>query len=339
MKKKIPTLVALLLLAVLVLTGVKEFSPWPQITDLWQQQATALSLIGHPHLYRYLLTYPGMVLENAYPRVGFSLYCSLFLVVDAFLFSAIVRKVHLVSPSLMAWAIFFMAHMFMNGRGVMAWSGWLLCVSLCIDLSRVAMPVRWPVLRGAIACFLGAVSTGVFIVVMFSIFIFLIQRWRAGRGRLGKLKELPVLLMLVPCTCVFASYFILAVEKNLDFYGAGVQGAFRMLEHGMGYVFLVDGGLGDGLAVIAVCAGGAIAVRLFSGPQMCAVRKLLIIALMGGFFGFTVLTLAIPLMLCEAHHAKQWLLRFARARNVKPPPASASPTGSVSRSSNRLHED
>lgn len=315
MKVRVSTLLILLLLLALTLSGVKEFAAWPQVLDLWEQQATPASLASHPHLFRYMVAYPGLLLDDAYPVLGFSLYCCFFLLLNASVWSAIVRKTHLSAPSLLTWGIFLMAHLFMNGRGVIAWSAWLLCVSLCIDLSRAAVPVKWPLIRGTVACFLGAVSTGVFVIVLFSIFVFFLERWKAGGVRLRNLRGLIVLLMLVPCAYVFTSYFIVAVEKNLDFYGGGMQGFIHMLEHGMGKVFFAGGGLGIVLVALAAPLGALGALIFFFGPPIRPVRKLMIISVAGGLFGFTVLTLAIPLLLCEARPAAQRVLRFLGVRN------------------------
>jgi len=207
--------------------------------------------------------------------------------------------------------------MFMNGRGVIAWSAWLLSVSLCIDLSRAAVSVKWPVVRGAVACFLGAVSTGVFVIVLFSIVVFFLDRWKAGGVKLKNLRGLLVLLMLVPCCYVFVSYFIVAIEKNLDFFGGGLQGLIQMLGHGMGKVFLSEDGLDRGMAffiVLAVPVGSLAALMFFFGPPIRPIRKLLIISIAGGLFGFTVLTLAIPLILCEASKVSLRTFRFLGIR-------------------------
>lgn len=310
MKVRISTLFILLLMAVLTLTGVKEFSAWPQVLDLWQEQATPASLVGHPHLFRYLVVYPGLVLEGVFPDRGFSLYCSLFLLFNASVWSSIVRKTHLVSPSYLIWGVFLLAHMFMNGRGVIAWSAWLLCVSLCIDLSKATVPVKWPVIRGVLACFLGTVSTGVFVIVLFSVFVFFLERWKAGGVRLRSIRGLLVLLLLAPCCYVFVSFFFVAVEKNLEFFGGGMEGLIRMLGHGMGKVFLSGGGLGLIVVALAIPVGTLAAIMFFFGPPIRPVRKLLIISVAGGLFGFTVLALAIPLVLCEAGTAAQRIFRF-----------------------------
>ena len=322
MKVRVSTLVILSLMMALTLSGVKEFSAWPQVLDLWKERATPESLLGHPHLFRYLVAYPGLLLEDAYPRLGFSLYCSAYMVLNASVWSAIVRKTQLVSPAYLIWGTFLLAHMLMNGRGVIAWSAWLLCVSLCIDLSKATLRVKWPVLRGVIACLLGAVSTGVFVIVLFAIVVFFFDRWRNGGVNLKNLRGLLVLLMLVPCCYVFLSYFLLAIEKNLDYFGGGLHGLIQMLGHGMGKIFLSQDGLGTGLRpgmtialLLAIPVGSLAGMLFFFGPPMRPIRKLLIISMAGGLFGFTVLTLAIPLLLCEAGNVTRWLLRFLGLRH------------------------
>ncbi|MCP6700049.1 hypothetical protein [Pseudomonas donghuensis] len=316
MKVRTSQLATLLLVATFALTGVKTFAAWPQVMELWGQHATPAMLTGHPHLFRYLVAYPGLWLEGNYPGLGFTLYASVFVLLNASLWSGILRKVNLSSPAVITWFIFFAAHFFMNGRGVIAWTAWLLCVSLCLDLSRIATPIRLPVLRGALACFLATVSTGIFIVVLVAITLFLISRWRAGGIRVRRWKGLFFLVLLMPCIYVFASYFIVAVEKNLDFYGGGIQGVLNMLEHGFGRVFFSAGGLGIILALLALPVGMVVAVAIMFGAPIRPTRKLLIIAVGGGLFGFTVLTLAIPLVLCELDGAKRRFARFIGLRDT-----------------------
>lgn len=326
MKVRISTLVILAVMAALTLSGVKEFSAWPQVLDLWLERATPTSLLGHPHLFRYMVAYPGLLFEDVYPGLGFSLYCCLYIALNASVWSAIVRKTQLVSPPYLVWGAFFLAHMLMNGRGVIAWSAWLLCASLCVDLSKTTLRVKWPMLRGTVACLLGAVSTGVFVIVLFAIFVFFLDRWKNGGVKLRNFRGLMILSMLVPCSYVFISYFLIAVEKNLDFFGGGLDGLIQMLGHGMGKILIsrdgLDTGLGPYIAIVLVLAvpiGSFAGLLFFFGPTIQPIRKLLIISVAGGLFGFTVLTLAIPLLLCETSNAMRRMLIFLGLRHHTAP--------------------
>lgn len=293
------TLASFAFVLCVVLSGFKSFSAWPQVTELWEQGHSVFSLLGHPHVFRYAVAYPGLSLEEMYPGLGFSIYCSFFIFLNSFLWSDITRKAKLPTPSLVVWGVFFCAHFFMNGRGVIAWAAWLSCVSLCVEICRPLSIVRFPVARAVLACFLATVSTGVFVVVVFSIVFFVFGRWRAGEIDVKSVKVFLAFIVATPFAYVFICYFFEAIQKNLDFYGGGIQGVVAMLEHGLGGLLLFDGELVLLFAFLIVSFSLVAALICYVGLEVKPLRKLIAISMIGGFFGFTVLTLSIPLILYE----------------------------------------
>lgn len=309
MKLRVSTLAAFLFLVAFVFTGVKSFSAWPQVIELWQGGVSLESLIGHPHFFRYIIAYPGLALETRYPGFGFSFYCSLYLIINARLWAEIIWKTGFFKPSLIGWCIFFSAHLAMNGRGVIAWSAWLMCISLCVDLSRLEVDVKWFATRLFLSCFLAAVSTGVFVVALVSIIYFVMIYWRSRGGGLLGAKAVFFCISALPFFYIFIDYFIVAIEKNLDFYGGGMRGVLKMLDHGLGQFVLSIDYFGFLALIFFIFFFMIVMVIMHLGVKISPIKKLLVISVFGGMFGFTVLTLAIPLLLCELEAFRRYFLK------------------------------
>ncbi|QDQ86240.1 hypothetical protein FMZ60_00515 [Alcaligenaceae bacterium SJ-26] len=297
MKARLSTLLCLFLSVFVVVTGLKEFSAWPQVQDLWSPDIPLYDLIGHPHFFRLLVVSPGLIIEDWLPGYGFSLYCAFFCVVNAVLWSGISVKCKKRGPSLLAWGLFILAHAAMNGRGVIVWTAWLSCVSLCLDMSVAYKPVRWLKVRMLASLFFATVSTGVFVVVFCAIVFFFSSRLRSQGVRL-KIFGVLAFFVLAPVFYMGVDYFLTAIEKNVAFYGGGLTGAVNMLRHGVGRVFFADGGVGVMLATMAFPLAVLLLVLWVKGFFRDPMMKLLFMALLGGLFGFTVLTMVIPLLLC-----------------------------------------
>jgi hypothetical protein len=292
----------------LTFSGLKRFEPWDQVLELWQASVSPLLLAvtGHPHFFRYLTAYPGFLWDEAYPDIGFSLYISIFLAFNVVLW----RKVSLLAagraPSIAAWFAFLAAHLFMNGRGVIAWTAWLICASLCLRLARgTASGGIKPPLLVALSCWLAAVSTGVFIVVVVGFAAFYLRYRRRSHGR--PWRTLLLGFFAAPMLFYVSQYLFLAIQKNIDFFGGGIDGVFHMLAHGLGRVLFGS----QLLAVLAV--GGAAFVLLFlvmlvrlRDRPFSPMEKLIGFAAVGGLFGLTVLTLAVPLALVYSGSRRYW---------------------------------
>jgi len=284
--------------ALFSIVGLKRFEPWDQVLDLWDAGVSPLLLAvtGHPHFFRYLTAYPGFLWGELYPDFGFSLYISLFFAFNVVLWRGLSFMTTGRSPTLLAWCGFLAAHFFMNGRGVIAWTSWLLCLSLCLRLTRGPVNGLKPLLLVAISCWLAAVSTGVFIVVVASFALFYLQYRQ--RMPMKPLRKAVLLIIAAPVMFYVGQYLVLAIKKNIDFFGGGFEGVYHMLAHGLGRVLFGN----ELLAVLLVAAAAfsllflVIFVRMRNRP-FTPVEKLIGLACAGGMFGLTVLTMAVPLVL------------------------------------------
>jgi hypothetical protein len=275
--------------------GLKQFEAWDQVQMLWDANVGPLLLVGHPHFFRFMAAYPGFILEEFYPGIGFSLYISLYFAINLTLWRQVALLCLKRPPTLLASLLFVGVHFFMNGRGVIAWSAWLIAAWLCLQLCQGRAPGWRHLMLSLLACWLSAVSTGVFVVIVVAMGYFYIgylkrSVWRPSRVVLAILLGAPVLFEIF-------DYFMVAVTKNVDFYGGGLTGAVNMLHHGLGAIFfgseLILLGLLFGVGVVA----SALLAVVLSGIRFSPLVILAIMPLLGGMFGFTVLTLAIPLIL------------------------------------------
>ncbi|MGB9108866.1 MAG: hypothetical protein WCC39_09280, partial [Telluria sp.] len=265
--------------ALVSFVGLKRFEPWDQVMDLWEGRVSPLLLAvtGHPHFFRYLTAYPGFLWEESYPDVGFSLYISLFLAFNVVLWRGLSLLATGRAPTVLAWFGFFAIHFFMNGRGVIAWTSWLLCLSLCLQLTRGPVTGLRPLLLVALSCWLAAVSTGVFIVVVASFVLFYLQYRQ--RTRMKPLRKTILLIVATPVIFYIAQYLLVAIQKNIDFFGGGFEGVYHMLAHGLGRVLFGN----ELLAVVLVAAAAfsllflVIFVRMRNRP-FTPVEKLIALA-------------------------------------------------------------
>jgi membrane protein implicated in regulation of membrane protease activity len=289
--------VAFFVAALASISGIKVFDSWGQVNELWESEINPLLLIGHPHMPRYLVAYPGFLLDERLPGIGFSFYIAVFVAINFVLFRAVALLAIQRKPSLPIYLVFAAIHLAMNGRGAIAWAGWLLCIWVChkisMNIDRPASQLGWV----ALSCWLASVSTGVFIVVVMT-FLFFILRHHRPTQQVSLTRRVIILCLAVPLGYAVLEYFLIAVEKNIDFYGGGMSGAFNMLAHGLGVVFL-EINLGS-IVLLWFIAYGAVVVAfaaISSRRRFSPLACLILLPVFGGLFGFTVLTLVIPPLL------------------------------------------
>lgn len=289
--------IAFFAVALATLLDVKVFNAWGQVQELWLSDVNPFLLIEHPHMPRYLVAYPGLVLEEVFPNVGFSLYIAFFFGINLALFRAVALLAIHRQPSLLTYVGFIAFHLVMNGRGVIAWTGWLICVWICLRIYRQwNSPISyfgW----AALSFWLAAVSTGVFSVVSVTFALFFMRHYLRSTQPIQFFHKLLAFCLVLPLAYFVIEYFLIAAEKNVEFYGGGVDGFFQMLEHGLGYVFLEFNTFSVLLLFLLAFLVLILLVMMLSGRRISHLETLIAIPFFGGFFGFTTLTLMIPLML------------------------------------------
>ena len=277
-------------------SGMKVFNSWDQVTMLWESDINPLLLIGHPHLPRYLVAYPGFLLDERLPGIGFSLYIAVFVAINFVLLRAVALLAIKRKPSLAIYLSFAIIYLAMNGRGCIAWTSWLLCIWVChkisMNIDRFSGQVGWI----ALSCLLASVSTGVFIVVVVTFLFFILNHLRPIK-QVSLARRVIILCVAAPLGYAILEYFLLSIEKNIEFYGGGMSGAFNMLEHGLGAVFVEINLLSIVLLWFVACGAVVVAFMAIFRRRFSTLARLILLPVFGGLFGFTVLTLVIPPLL------------------------------------------
>lgn len=285
----------------LIIFELKKFSPWDQVSLLWESEANILVLLlsGHPHGPRFAISYPGFFFEQKIPGLGFSLYIFLYCFINFYLFKKILKIFLRKNVTLVSSVVFTSAHLLMNGRGVIAWTAWLLCILVCLSITIRNNSIIKMTILGALSCCLATVSTGVFILVAIAYAFFV------GRIFWGDGISMKKLIIGVPPVLLVASfaidYFVIAIDKNIEFYGGGFEGMLNMLEHGMGAFFTNASIL---ILLVAITIATCVLVSLsylILGGKTYVIEKLGLLCFLCGLFGYTVLTLIIPVILIKIH--------------------------------------
>lgn len=304
---------ALLWLLVFAITNaalfldLKAFQPWSQVTSLWNEIDNLSELAGHFHFYRFIAAYPGLLLDAYAEGVGFSVYASLFVATNAVVFRKICMLARRRPPPAWVWLVFFAAHFYMNGRGAIGWTGWLLCVYVCVAsdsrLSASRMSGTLKLFLIPVSLFLSSVTTGIFVATLTAFALLLVARKLAGfwsfRIRLtaGNMLIYGLMVLALPVLAVLATdYLVDGLNKALEFYGGGLEGVLGMATHGFGR--LTENPL-TAMMVLMLATMGAVMSWLLA-YQHKRNRSLLVltaIPVAGGVFGYTILTLIIPVWL------------------------------------------
>jgi hypothetical protein len=293
---------------VATISGAKIYVPWEQVTLLWESGVNISLLVGHPHFFRYLVAYPGFIFEDIYPGIGFSIYIAAFVVVNQILFQGIAKLINSRQPTVTLQSIFFLAHFAMNGRGALAWTGWLVCMLVCLRMASLRSTVSDQLPWIAVSCLLSSVTTGVFIVVVVTLSYFILAQ-PSTIGRRGLLRSVKAIVLGLPLGLVVSDHFWIAINKNIEYYGGGYEGAVNMLNHGIGIAF-------GGQSLPALLLGAALSSGLIlgilyfiRGRPLNSLERFALVAISGGMFGFTVLTLSIPPLLLRTHQVTPRMLR------------------------------
>jgi hypothetical protein len=275
---------------------LKTFDSWGQVTRLWEGEVNPLSNLLHPHMPRYLIVYPGFLLDEYGTGFGFSVYIAAFFAFNMLLLRKVSLIVNRCPPSIAIYLIFVAIHFLMNGRGVIVWTAWLVCIWVSLKITKkistTANQLGWI----ALSCLLATVSTGVFVVVSIAFLFIILRNFKLTR-RNNVIKLYIILPLFAILIYVILEYFKIAVNKNIEYYGGGFEGAFNMLNHGIGVIFYEINDLG----LIMLVLISIIVITIFF---ILIVRKIfslldyfILLSIFGGLFGFTVLTLILPPLL------------------------------------------
>ena len=261
-----------------------QFEAWGQVTLIYSYYASFADLIGHPHFYRYLATYPGLLASDYLGFTMFTVYITFFMVGTAFV---IYKIFNLIDNKYLFYALIFIMpfHSLMNGRGVLSWFGWVLAIYI-IRLPYSKKFGFWQAILVGLSLLTASVSTGTFAVTFSALILGALHRlWLTKDAKIG----FTIAIVLV----LFSNYFIVSFTKNIEYYEYGRENVVvNMLGHGLGGTLSQSWGILIILMIIFVLAP-VILNFLF---RHIGFREMIVLAAptMGGLFGFTTLTLVVP---------------------------------------------
>ncbi|MBS3849790.1 hypothetical protein KD146_13895 [Devosia sp. BSSL-BM10] len=338
---------ATLALSLTVLAGWKTFTLNSQAWHMWQivgHNPLGALLSGHPHGLRYVLYYPVFAAAEflgVTPDLAFSYVCVLVLYVMSTLVNRIDIDVwgsqgHVWRRDAVVFCIFALATL-MNGRLLLAFCGYLFIIFAGANWFKCR---KWKSSHATcvlIGCLLAGVSSGTLLAAMaLSAGVVSIAYMMDNR----LLKDTPLAaISIVIVLALFVSYALIGLGKNLVYYGGDESAVVRMLGHGAGGDIAKSIGLGDlveqddipatggvlgaalpywwlGVVVAAFVARyyGWRPVQMLrtSSPELNLVHLSLVLAMVGGLFGYSVLMLGvIPFLLFASGNVKPVMLRLA----------------------------
>ncbi len=302
-----------LVYGLIILTGLKQFSIWSQILDLEDVNLGTFALTASPHLLRFLVVLPALVLahlldlnqEYVFSVFILGLTIGIVFMISRTLGETVDRKaknwVHYYRwVALPMFAVTFL----MNGRIVIAMFGLMLLISAQVAwfLNRDRPLWRFFVSQ-LVGLFLlnvssGTVMVGVICFISFTVIMPLAQYPRADR------RHLPLLLVSALTLTLFSPFLAIGIIKNLDYYGGGIQGFIGMLQHGFGKI-LPDDIVFQSLAGVAILLWLAVVWRSVRGVYRSERRNAPIViatfvSIPLGAFGFSTLLVGLPLWICAA---------------------------------------
>lgn len=298
----IPTFFLLLL----VLMDIKSFVLWDQVYDLWYKDVNPLiTFFIHPHGPRYLLVWPVFYISSLL-SISPNLFFSYVIVFVFFISLVIFKKSLMINPFfkvttphfLLSYFLFLFLILLMNGRLIFAILS--TCIFLYLYFSKINLITTF--ILALVCLFLSSVSSGTFTVVLFWIFSYFIF------SRISKITDFFYFLPLVLFMFLFSKdYFILVLNKNLNYYGGGIDGVFNMLTHGLGRFLLIDSiSIFLILFIFIITSLIIFLILVFSikviSSNTIMLMFLVVVSFLGGLFGFSTLVFAFPLLLVFTFH-------------------------------------
>ncbi len=322
-----------LIFGLLVTSGIKTFTIWTQITDIYYVCLTetsgqyyhnplALFAMHDPHALRYLAMWPliemsylsGQDFATTYPcyllLVFYVTSCFLARILSMLQLSRNLTATKFDQPCI--FAILLLVSLFMNGRLAMVFLG----VSLILYAQLSFLVQQGRRIRLFLVQFLGllfcSVSSGTFTVACCMVIIFQASVLAVQVMNAKKLNK-PSLCYLVFFAVVCAPFMYIFALKNLSFFKYSLS---AMLLHGAPEIFY---SYGVALNVLGVVFAAYCAIILFAtmGWNLLSLKKggiyspiilLIGLSLCLGIFGYsTLLTMLPALVVLGAVGYKQYL--------------------------------
>ena len=288
-----------LLIIALVTLGLKTFTLWGQVTDIWEGHNLLWSdVLIHPHGPRYALVFPIFTLSKLIGtdyNIVFSYSCVILITLTISLNISISRKIlsrRLTFPELCIIPIFYLSlASLMNGRILFAIAGSSLFFFSIINEKKGV----YTIFHLTIAIIFCSVSSGTLSIMVIWMVVCIL--WGKNENHSYTIIKMALLGVFF---LIFGNFLAIVTKKNIDYYGGGLEGAFNMLNHGIGKIAFIDEAISFSLYIIFF----SVAIIVLSNITLLSqvrIKKhsaklyfLFAIGLSGGLFGFSTLAVSIP---------------------------------------------
>ncbi|MCG9650478.1 hypothetical protein L1D24_18165 [Vibrio brasiliensis] len=296
--------IPLTIMLIVVIFGIKSFHLWEQVVILWKDDFPISNVLSHPHGPRYLLVYPIFVVSSL---LSIS-YNFLFSLLTAFITASMIylnvkaighflkRNLN-IHEALIIGTIFISITMFMNGRIIFSLLGSSLFLYLISNNPSTAKTLILTFASVALC----SVSSGTIMILTFWALVYMLIFKKKSI-----IEHLIVLFSFMSFFFLFGPYFIRITNKNINYYGSGLEGVLNMLSHGAGKIFFIDKfylALVTALLISLVVITFIIIALLnkfIVKKELVLLFTLLFIGLSGGLFGFSTLAVSLPLVVILA---------------------------------------
>jgi len=224
---------------ILTLVGVVSFELWPQVEFFHTHQEFHVSdVYSEPHGIRYLIVWPVYFFSELTlidKNLLFSCLCAfLIYLVSMLLFYVLKANVHTINTNALAFIFFFTSciAIFMNGRLVIGFFALSLLIFFVFRLNEKRHAGVWLMLLPLLLFCAGATS-GVFIAVYSAVALCIVVRFFSDHYTSKKNLDSACYWVLIAFLLLYFPVFLMMFNKNVDYYGGGVESVKNAIDHGV----------------------------------------------------------------------------------------------------------
>lgn len=294
-------------LMILSLTGIVEFTFFPQALALYEVDKNLFFWfsVGNLHAVRLMIAYPAVLISNINVLTlddAFTIYSCMAFALIGFFFLRLLKNIEGLTAFNrgVGLLLLIILSVIMNGRLIYAFLGIVLILDAEWKYKEHKKGVAALKISEIAGLILTMVSSGTMTIAFVFIFFMNVIQWIESKGKRERRKLLAVnILLIYPFVDKFLPYFIRFLNKNIDYYGGGFNGAIRVMQHGFGRFFYTDNTniyfLLVAAALLAVLINMIFFIEYIVRAKNPYLPVLLIanLCIYGGVFGFSTGLLAL----------------------------------------------
>lgn len=236
------TLIAMVMFLLLLFASfrVYHFSLWEQVEYFGGSNLGPWHLVErmHPHALRYLLVWPVYFLERSFEidrKIFYNLLTSFVLLYVPLVIYFSLSKLgvekkrgHLVF--IVCLIMYAILGLFMNGRIIWAHAGIMMAITAPLFYRESFLSASLLFIHLTAALLMASVSSGTLVVAYASSAVMACIYLKRSRDQRKMLyfRIVPLLIVLL----MFLPWVVTGLFKNINFYGGGIDGVVNMADHG-----------------------------------------------------------------------------------------------------------